>query len=155
IEFGYEALVDYLPGVPPGSSFLGTFSRERAVDEETLDFLSSGHPLVEGILFELEEGRRGRVALLQLSGSEEVFGLLAIYKDGDDWRAVAVDSQARLRPELAERLTAETLRPEPIDVKRWTGQASWGQAIRRMAGKLPEETPMALAAFRVRRRGGS
>ncbi len=150
IEFGYEALVDYLPGVAPGSSFLGTFSRERAVEEETLDFFSSGHPLVEGILFELEEGARGRVALLQIAGEEEVFGLLAIYKDGEDWRAVAVDSQGRTRPDLAERFTAETLRPEPIDIKKWTGQASWGKAIRRMAAKLPEGTPTALAAFRVR-----
>ncbi|HEV8579972.1 MAG TPA: SNF2-related protein [Thermoanaerobaculia bacterium] len=153
IEFGYEALVDYLPGVPPGSSFLGTFSRERGVEEETLDFFSSGHPLVEGILFELEEGRRGRVALLQIAGSEEVFGLLAIYKEGTDWRAVAVDSQGRLRPDLAERLTAETLRPEPIDVKKWTGQASWGKAVRRMAEKLPEGELMAMAALRVRRSG--
>ncbi len=152
IEFGYEALVDYLPGVAPGSSYLGTFSRGRAVEEETLDFFSSGHPLVEGVLFELEEGARGRVALLQISGDEEAFGLLAIYKEGPDWRAVAVDSQGRLRPELADHLTTETLRPEPIDVRKWTSQASWGKAVRRMAEKLPAGEPMALAAFRVRRR---
>lgn len=151
IEFGYETLVEYVPGVAPGSSYLGTFSRERAVEEETLDFFSSGHPLVEGILFELEEGARGRVALLQITGEEEVFGLLAIYKQGEDWQAVAVDSQGRTRPDLAEKLTATTLRPEPIDIKKWTGQASWAKAIRRMAEKLPEGEPMALAAFRVRR----
>jgi ATP-dependent helicase HepA len=151
LEFGYEALVDYLPGVAPGSSYLGTFSRERAVAEETLDFFSSGHPLVEGILFELEEGARGRVALLQVSGGEEVFGLLAIYKQGEDWRAVAIDSRGRLRRDLAERLTAEALHPEPIDVRKWTGQAGWGKAIRRMAEKLPEGEPMAQAAFRIRR----
>jgi ATP-dependent helicase HepA len=154
IEFGHEALVEHLPGVAPGSSFLGTFSRERAVEEETLDFFSSGHPLVEGILFELEEGARGRVALLQVSGDEEVFGLLAIYKEGkDDWRAVAVDSQGQLRPDLAEHLTGKTLRPEPIDVKKWTGQAGWGKAIERMAGRLPEGSLMALAAVRVRVKG--
>jgi hypothetical protein len=45
------------------------------------------------------------------------------------------------------------LRPEPIDAKKWTGQPSWGKAIRRMAEKLPEEKPLALAAFRVRRGG--
>jgi ATP-dependent helicase HepA len=150
IEFGYEALVDYLPGVPPGSSFLGTFSRERAVEEETLDFFSSGHPLVEGILFELEEGPRGRVALLQIPGDEEVFGLLAIYKEADDWRAAAVDNKGRLRPDLSERLTTDTLRPEPIDVKKWTGQPSWAKAVRKVAEKLPAGTPTALAAFRVR-----
>ncbi len=153
IEFGYEALVDHVPGVPPGSSYLGTFSRERAVDEETLDFFSSGHPLVEGILHELEEGTRGRVALLQIPGDEEVFGLLAIYKEGPDWRAVAVDGKGEPRPDLAERLTGETLHPEPIDVKKWTAQASWKKAIRRMAEKLPPGKAQALAAFRVRREG--
>jgi ATP-dependent helicase HepA len=153
IEFGYEALVDHVPGVPPGSSYLGTFSRERAVDEELLDFFSSGHPLVEGILHELEEGSRGRVALLQIPGDEEVFGLLAIYKEGTNWRAVALGGKGEPRPDLAERLTGETLHPEPVDVKKWTGQASWSKAIRRMAEKLPEGKPMALAAFRVRREG--
>jgi RNA polymerase recycling family C-terminal len=174
IEFGYEALVDHVPGVPPGSSYLGTFSRERAVNEETLDFFSSGHPLVEGILHELEEGTRGRVTLLQVPGGgppvraflvdrqqaedllaagEEVFGLLAIYKEGTDWRAAAVDTKGEPRPDLAELLTGETLHPEPIDVKKWTAQASWKKAIRRMAEKLPPGKPQALAAFRIRRAG--
>lgn len=151
IEFGYEALVDQLPGVPAGSSYLGTFSRERAVDEETLDFFSSGHPLVEGVLHELEDGSRGRVALLQIPGGEEVFGLLAIYRDGSDWRAVALDGKGEPRPDLAELLVRETLHPEPIDTKKWTAQASWKKAIRRMAEKLPPGKPQALAAFRIRR----
>ncbi len=153
IEFGYEALVDHLPGVPAGSGYLGTFSRERAVDEETLDFFSSGHPLVEGVLHELEDGSRGRVALLQIPGGEEVFGLLAIYKEGTDWRAVALDAKGEPRPDLAELLTSETLHPEPIDIKKWTAQASWKKAIRRMAEKLPPGKPQALAAFRIRREG--
>ena len=105
IEYGYEALVDHFFGVPLGTTLLGTFSRERAVDEETLDFFSSGHPLVEGILAELEEGPRGRVALLQIPGDEETFGLLALYRDAHDnadWRAVAVDAKGQPRPDLAE-----------------------------------------------------
>src|SRR6185369_608155 len=67
IEFGYEALVESLPGVPPVSRRLGTFNREEAVERETLDFFATGHPLVEGILTELEEGTRGRVALFQVT----------------------------------------------------------------------------------------
>jgi ATP-dependent helicase HepA len=151
IEFGGEALVDHIPGVAPGSSYLGTFSREEGVEKETLDFFASGHPLVEGILAELEDGPRGRVALLQIPGGEETFGLLALYKDGPDWRAVAVDAKGGLRPDLAERLTAEALETEPIEAKKWTGQASWSKAIRRMAEKLPEGKPQAVAAFRLRR----
>jgi ATP-dependent helicase HepA len=154
IEFGGEALVDHLPGVPLGVTYLGTFSRAEAVDRETLDFFASGHPLVEGILVELEDGPRGRVALLQVSGDEgdeEVFGLLAIYKDGAAWRAVAVDAKGQSRPDLAERLTSHTFQTEPIDAKKWTSQASWRKAIRRMAEALPEGRPQAVAAFRVRR----
>jgi len=156
IEFGYEALVDQLPGIPPGSRWLGTFNREEAVERETLDFFATGHPLVEGILAELEEGRRGRVALLQVpdeQGDGEVFGLLAIYKRGPGFEAVAVDSQGRSRPDLAARLTAQVLRPELVDVKKWTGQKGWAPTIRRLAGALPEgEEPQAVAAFRIRRR---
>jgi ATP-dependent helicase HepA len=154
IEYGYEALVDHFFGVPLGTSLLGTFSRARAVDEETLDFFSSGHPLVEGILNELEEGPRGRVALFQIPGDEELFGLMAIYREGADWRAEVVDGKGTPRPDLAARLTAEPIVPEPTEVKKWTAQASWGKAIRRMADALPKDvTPQAVAAFRVRRRG--
>ena len=156
IGYGYEALVDHFFGVPLGTTLLGTFSRARAVDEETLDFFSSGHPLVEGILAELEEGPRGRVALLQIPGDEETFGLLAIYRDvrdSADWRAVAVDAKGQPRPDLAARLTAGALETEPIEARKWTAQASWKKAIRRMAEGLPkEERPQAVAAFRVRRR---
>ena len=48
IELGNEALVDNLPGVPGGSSYIGSFDREEAVEDETVDFFASGHPLVEG-----------------------------------------------------------------------------------------------------------
>jgi ATP-dependent helicase HepA len=152
IQYGYEALVDHFFGVPLGTSLLGTFSRERAVDEETLDFFSSGHPLVEGILNELEEGPRGRVTLFQIAGDEETFGLLALYRDAADWRAVVVDAKGQERPDLAASLTARALETEPIEAKKWTSQASWKKAIRRMADALPKgEKPQAVAAFRVRR----
>ena len=144
---------DGLITVPLGTTLLGTFSRARAVDEETLDFFSSGHPLVEGVLAELEEGPRGRVGLLQIPGDEETFGLLAIYRDAADWRAVAVDAKGQPRPDLATLLTAGEFETEPIEAKKWTSQASWKKAIRRMAEGLPkEEKPQTLAAFRVRRR---
>jgi ATP-dependent helicase HepA len=55
IEFGSEALVDSLPGVSGGSMFVGTFDREEAVEDESIDFFASGHPLVEGILAYFED----------------------------------------------------------------------------------------------------
>jgi ATP-dependent helicase HepA len=155
VEFGYEAVVDQLPGIPAGSRWLGTFRREEAVARETLDFFATGHPLVEGVLAELEEGRRGRVALLQLpgkAGEAEVFGLLAIYKRGPGFEAVAIDAKGAPRPDLAARLTAQELEPEPVDAKKWTGQSGWAPTLRRLAAALPqEEEPQAVAAFRIRR----
>jgi ATP-dependent helicase HepA len=154
IAYGGEALVDYIPGVPLGSSFSGTFDREEAVERESLEYFASGHPLVEGILGELEEGPRGRVAALQLVGDEDFFGLLALYRRGEVFEAVVVDAQGRPRPDLADRLTAESLRPEPVDVKKWTAQAAWGKTVRRMAAGLPTgDEPQAVAALRIRRRG--
>jgi len=156
VEHGTEALVDHLPGVPAESRFLGTFDREEAVADETRDFFASGHPLVEGVLAELEDGPRGRAAALQLAGDEDLFGLLALYRregeGGAVFTAVAVDAAGALRPDLAERLTNEPLEPEPIDVKKWTGQAGWAKTIRKLAAALPKgDEPQAVAAFRLRR----
>jgi ATP-dependent helicase HepA len=153
IELGAESLIDHLPGVPIGSRFLGTFDRVQAVEDEGRDFFASGHPLVEGILAELADGPRGRVALLQLTGDEEVFGLLAIYRRGPGWEALAVDAQGRPRPDLAAQFAAIGLAPEFVEAKKWTGQGAWRKTIHRMAAALPQgEEPEALAAFRVRRR---
>ena len=66
IEFGNEAILDSLPGVPGGSSFIGSFDREYAVEDETIDFFASGHPLVEGLLAHFEENPKGRVARLEV-----------------------------------------------------------------------------------------
>jgi ATP-dependent helicase HepA len=153
IEFGWEALVDHIPGVPPGSRYLGTFDRAEAVERETLDYFASGHPLVEGVLLELEEGPRGQVAVFQVPGEEEVFGLLALYKRGADFEVVVVDRHGRPRPDLAERLTARGVVTEPVEAKKWTAQAGWAKAVHRMAAALPEGKPQAVAAFRVRKEG--
>ena len=55
IELGNGASVDGLPGVPGGSGYVGTFDREEAVENESIDFFASGHPLVEGIFAHYEE----------------------------------------------------------------------------------------------------
>ena len=83
IEFGNEALIDSLPGVPGGSSFVGSFDREYAVEDETIDFFASGHALVEGLLAHFEEDPKGRVARLEVRiPGQPGAGLVAIYKDG-------------------------------------------------------------------------
>ncbi len=153
IELGYEAVVESLPGVPPGSRFLGTFDREEGVEDESLDFFANGHPLVEGVLAELEDGPRGRVGLFQVEGDVETFGLLALYRRPDGYVAVAVDSTGRRRPDLAVWLAAPGRRREAAPVNRWVSQAGWAKTIRRLAAALPAEPPQAVAAFRVRQRG--
>ncbi len=76
IELGNNALVDGLPGLPGGSGYVGTFDREEALEEETLDFFASGHPLVERLLSHFEESALGRVAWFELTiGPERGEGL--------------------------------------------------------------------------------
>ena len=151
IEFGSGALVDHLPGVVAGSRFLGTFNREEAVADESLEFFASGHPLVEGILAELEDGARGRSALLQLEGGEEeVFGLFAIYRVGTEWQAAVIDNRGKSRPDLADRLLNEPIEPQPFDTKKWIRQRSWRAGILRMGEALPDALPHAVAAFHIR-----
>ena len=151
IEFGSETLLDHLPGVQEGASWRGSFDREQAVDDESLDFFASGHPLVEGVLAELAEGPRGRVALLQVAGDEEIFGLLALYKRGAEWEAVAVDGKGERRPDLATLLTSPEAAFEHVELRRWTSQKGWKKGILRLAEALPEDDPpQAVAAFRVR-----
>jgi hypothetical protein len=36
---------------------VGTFDREEAVEDESIDFFASGHPLVEGVLAFVEDER--------------------------------------------------------------------------------------------------
>jgi ATP-dependent helicase HepA len=125
IEFGSEALIDSLPGVPAGSSFVGSFDREYAVEDENIDFFAFGHPLVEGLLAHFEESRHGRVARLemQIPGQSGV-GLMAVFKDGPEAEIVALDSEGRERPRWAEALRrnphdARTMKPEDAAKHDW------------------------------------
>jgi ATP-dependent helicase HepA len=150
IELGNEALVDSLPGVPGGSSFLGTFDRPEAVEDEMLDFFATGHPLVEGVLAHIEDARTGRVVVLQVQvGQERGFGLLAIYKDGPVFEGVAVDEEGRARPAWAAAATRRPLRTRRVPVER-ARTPEWAAQIRRMAAFLdPTRRPVALAAVIV------
>ena len=143
--------MDSLPGVPGGTSFLGTFDREEAVADERLDFFAAGHPLVEGILAHLDESPLGRVAVLRVAiGAEKGLGLLALYKDGPVFEAVAVDAAGRPRPDWAA-----ALRQRPLRTRRPAGGGSCARpagrhAVRRMAAALdPGRRPVALAAIVV------
>ena len=70
-EYGSGALVDAIPGVTHGSRYLGTFSRTAAIFMSEIDFFASGHPLVEGLVWELDESDAGRVASIVCADVEE------------------------------------------------------------------------------------
>jgi ATP-dependent helicase HepA len=138
IEFGHRAKVDALPGVPGGSNFLGSFDREEAVADESIDFFASGHPLVEGILAEIDDGPVGRTAILLVEhGGEHGLGLLALYRTETGFDAVCVDAKGRPRPDWAEALTTRPLRSRRVKPETLTEQPGWEEGIRRMAEMLP------------------
>ena len=152
IEFGNEALIDSLPGVPGGSSFIGSFDREYAVEDESIDFFASGHPLVEGLLAHFEEDPKGRVARLEVQiPGQRGAGLVAIYKDGPQFEVVAFDADGRARPDWAEAFRRRPL----AAVKMQTNDAAahdWPTIVTRLAPQLGSRRPHAIAAVVV---GGS
>ncbi len=156
IEIGREALVDGLPGVSGGTSYLGTFDREEAVEKETIDFFASGHPLVEGVFAHYDESTLGRVAHFEIEiGRERGEALLAIYKDGPVFEVVAIDSTGQSR-----RDWAAAIRQRPLRARRLAEDANqnvdWTSLVRRLGQRLDTaRRPHALAAIAVRPRGGS
>jgi ATP-dependent helicase HepA len=150
IELGSDALVDSLPGVRSGSTYVGSFDREEAVEDETLDFFASGHPLVEGILAHYEDGVFGRVAHLELAGDAPGEGLAAIYKDGPDFEVVAFDAKGRTRADWAA-----ALRQRPAPARRPSEEVedgpAWTAMIERLGALLePARAAHALVALSVR-----
>ena len=136
IELGREALVDGLPGVPGGSSYIGSFDREEAVDEEMLDFFAWGHPLVEGVFAHFEDSPLGRVACLEIAvGAERGEGLVAIYKDGPTLEAIAIDDNGHQRPEWADAFRQRPFRARRVNIEELE-RDKWAAFIRRLSGVL-------------------
>lgn len=149
IEIGGESLVDGLPGVPGGTSYVGTFDREEAVERENIDFFASGHPLIEGLFAYFDESPEGRVARFEVTiGSERGEGLVAIYKDGPSFEVVAIDATGRTRPDWAGVLRRRLLEARPID--RDDDGVDWEALVRRLGTQLdPARRPHAVAAIAV------
>lgn len=150
IEFGNEALIDSLPGIPAGTSTVGTFDREYAVEDETIDFYSSGHPLVEGLLVHFEDDPKGRVARLEVRSSGEAGqGIAVIYKDGPQFDVRTFDSEGRSRPEWANAFRFRPVRAtrmKPVDAAAY----DWRGLAARLVRQLDERPPHAVAAIVVR-----
>jgi ATP-dependent helicase HepA len=151
IEFGAEALVDSLPGVPGGSSYVGSFDREEAVADETIDFFSSGHPLVEGVLAHIDDSPDGRVAYLEATiGRDRGEGLLVIYRDGSGTEVVVLDSSGRIRPDWAAAFDAR-----PLPVRRMRDdtleRTDWPRLVADLGRRVDRaRRPYAVAVVAVR-----
>ena len=151
IEFGSGSQVDSLPGVPGGSTFVGTFDREEAVENEFIDFFSSGHPLVEGLLAHYDDSQIGRAVRFEIKmGGEVNAGLIAIYKEGRAFQVIALDVTGAPRPDWAAAILKR-----PISVSPVTGDAAksddWRVMVRRLSHQLdPSRRPHAVAAIEVR-----
>ncbi|HKC25079.1 MAG TPA: SNF2-related protein, partial [Thermoanaerobaculia bacterium] len=153
VEFGADALVEHLPGVPGGSRFLGTFDREEAVEREELDFFASGHPLVEGIFQELEDGSRGRTALVRLErAGVEGIGLLLIRKGPDGFVASALDLAGRSHPEWAELLVRSRAQLRGMKREEWgVPGGQWAALCNRVALRARRGRVLAAAGFKISR----
>ena len=150
IEFGNEALVDSLPGVPAGTTFVGTFDRDHAVEDETIDFFASGHALVEGLLMHFEDDPKGRVARLEVQNPGGAGrGLVLIYKDGPQFEVSALDTDGCLRPDWAAAFQRHPLRAQKMTSADVVGY-DWRSLIERLAPKAGDRTPHAVAAIVVR-----
>ena len=149
IEFGNEAVVDSLPGMPAGTSFVGTFDREYAVADETIDFFSSGHALIEGLLAHFDEDPKGRVARLEVQvPGDGGRGVVAIYKEGPRFDVDAFDTEGRRRLEWADafrRRSTALSRMTPEDA----AGSDWRTLVRRL-GSRPGHRPYAVAAIVVK-----
>jgi ATP-dependent helicase HepA len=150
IEFGSEALIDSLPGVPGGSSFVGSFDRAYAVEDEAIDFFASGHPLVEGLLAHFEDDPKGRVARLELRiPGQRGAGLIVVCRNGPELEILAFDMDGHARPAWAAAFrqlvpAAQKMAPEDVTAHEWR------TLITRVNAQFRDRRPHAIAAVVIR-----
>jgi len=151
MELGTGTRVEGLAGVPDDARYLGTFDREEAVEKDEIEFFSSGHPLVEGLLLELADGNRGRAALLEAPiGPGEGAALVGIFTLGPRWGLLAVDLDGRPQPKWAQQMLERLsdVRGIPIDDQ---ADERWGKVIRGLGDALqaaaPEDAELSAVAF--------
>jgi len=147
IEFGSGAKIDALPGVEGGTRFLGTFDRAEAVAKEEIDFFASGHALVEGLLLELEDGNRGRAALLELPAGSVATGLVCVYKNGPAWQLSIVEADGTPRPEWREKFLNALPKARRARPEQWGISEQWADGLRALAQRAQGEGEIVAAAF--------
>ncbi len=150
IEVGAGAQVDRLSGIAPDARFLGTFDRAEGVAAEELDFFSNGHPLVEALFCELEDGDRGSVTALELPPDVALSaGAIGLFKSKGSWTAEVVDLHGRARPEWTSELLEALPRCRDLDVASFGADSTWSTRVRTMVAELERHGRLVALAFFV------
>ncbi|HXG90311.1 MAG TPA: helicase-related protein [Vicinamibacterales bacterium] len=151
IELGAGSSVDGLPGVPGGSGYVGTFDREEAVANESIDFFASGHPLVEGIFAHYDESPLGRAVRCEITlGTERGSGLVAIYREQRAFEVIAIDAGGNARPDWAAAVCQRPVVLRPVR-REAANDPDWRGLVRRLGAQLdPTRRLYAVAAIEVR-----
>lgn len=153
IEYGNESVVDHLPGAVEGSCWLGTFNRKEATAREDLEFFSSGHPLAEGVLMELEDGIRGQVALVDIpADGMEGFGFLIFKKAESELKPIIIDVSEKPRNKWLKAVLTSVPTWREANPKEWgliddESKDAWGESVRRILQRHNNEIAF-LAGFR-------
>lgn len=148
IEIGAHARIDSLPGVTGGTRLLGTFDRHEAIHCDELEFFASGHPLVEGLLLELEDGPRGRAVLMDIPQlGQSGAGLFAVTLDSKKCHAVILDTQGKPRPDWLAIFWKSLPYAKAVSPSDWNLSAQWADSVRKLGARLPTDCTWSAVAF--------
>jgi ATP-dependent helicase HepA len=149
MAIGRQARIESLPGVAEESRYLGTFDRAEAVRREEIEFFASGHPLVEGLLLELEDGPRGRACVIEIPGTGlEGGGLLLVRRSEAGWQPSTFDASGKPRPEWTQPVLDALAEARDADPEAWGIGEQWTERIRTLARRIElEPSELGAVAF--------
>ena len=152
IEFGNEALVDSLPGVPGGSSFVGVVrSRVRGRGRDASTSSPRAIRSSKACWRTSRTTRRAASARLELRlpGPRGV-GLVAIYKDGPDFDVVARSTRTGVTGRTGRTPSAADRWPAAPDGRPRTRPRTTGRRSSRVSRRGSGTRPHAVASVVVR-----
>ena len=140
LELGTSLTVESIPGVADESRWLGTFDRVEALQKDEFDFFASGHPLVEGLLLELEDGARGRTAMFTVPSPDlRGAGVICFFKDGAAFQPIAFDTKGEPRPEWAAKVVELMSKARPAKPEELKLDARAADGIRELGSMCEQE----------------
>ena len=130
------------------SRFLGTFdSRVKPWRKKRSTSSPVDTRWWRGLLLELEDGNRGRAALLELPAGTVATGLVCVYKKGPEWHLSIVDADGTPRPEWSETFLRALPRARRARPEQWGISEQWADGLRALADRARGEGEIVAAAF--------